>query len=168
MRKQWDELEQKIKEQKIKTKGIPVGLACQSDKAVFTLVFRPKRLIDPSFLYNSGSWTPTWVKTCECERRESPNYLHCRCGQPPISYDSKHEQKNIELANGNLIIEESDKQKAKILLPELYKKKRLIKSAITYGNKEGDRISVLCNTGEIFILSNTTNNHKKPIIIDKR
>jgi len=110
----------------------------------------------------SGSWPPIRLKSCG-------HHDSCRCMPEEVSCNPRYEQKKVEQVDGNLIIgEDGDGQKVKIFLSGLSKKERLIQSKITHGYKKGDRVSVLCNTGEIFLLANTAKNLKKPIIVDKR
>ncbi len=79
-----------------------------------------------------------------------------------VSCNQRHEQKKVELKNGNLIIGEND---AEISLSDLTKQPREIRDTITYGNRAGDNVAVLFSTGEILIVSLAENN-KEPVFID--
>jgi len=140
------------------------GLACRVGEIIYNISVHQSSKHEKKLCIRPilGNWTPTRLK--QCGHNDT-----CRCMGTKVSCDPRHEPKKIELVGGNLIIgEDSDEKKIEVLLSGLPKEERLIKSVTTYGHKEGDRISVLCNTGEIFMLTNTAKHHERPIIIDNR
>ena len=79
-----------------------------------------------------------------------------------VNCDQRHEQKKVELKNGNLIIGENN---AKIPLSNLTKQQREIKGTITYGHNKGDNVAVLFSTGELLIVS-LTEKAEEVVLID--
>ncbi len=120
------------------------GLVCKIDGGVYNISVQ-KEYVRPI----SSDWPPTGLRTCACKR---DYYYRCRCAPTNVTCVSRHEQAIVELRDDNLIeIKDNVGLPQSIDLPE--QENRKILSCTTYGHKKGDKIAVLCNTGEIFIFS---------------
>jgi len=139
------------------------GLACRINNYVFRIATQKKKCIGPEL----AAGIPTYYSEEMAEWPPRRGYPSDCCSRGArVICNTRHTQEKVELKESNLIIDNSNGQKVKVSLSELPKEARSIKSTTTYGNKKGDKIAVLCSTGEVLILARKNENHEKPIIID--
>ncbi len=130
------------------------GLVCKVNDYVYRIFTQKKKCLElvGTTRFNQTDWPLGYAVNGLPEK------------DPVICY-TRYTPEKIEFGENNLIIKKSDGQKAEVSLSVLPKKARSVISATTYGHKEGDRMAILCSTGEVFILAHKKENHGKSTII---
>ncbi len=130
------------------------GLVCKVKGYLYRIFTQKKKCLElvGTTRFNQMDWPPKYA-------------VNGLPGENSAICYTRYTPKKIEFEKNNLIIKKSDGQKVEVSLSVLPKKTRSMISATTYGHKEGDRMAILCSTGEVFILAHKKENHGKPTII---